>query len=317
MLKNPFTKPIVITICLAALCACSAGGYQRLEEKPLPRYQKGTPVMSDLKVMCRAKVEHHPGKFNLYYDDLWDVTLYLTPPNIPPRYNPKWCENGQSTILSTKVITNPHPMHPSTSPDNPSSIYNLPPNTDPEKGAVNLWELPHLSIDGLNYRATLISFVPFIMEGDKLPLGGYFTKFRTSPFTKKDTVNINGHEWQHLKWSVIYGRDIPAQLLYNKAGESSYIEELYSTKINNNNYTMMMFARYDGELVMHAPDWLAKRQAFLRHWLESFKFEPISSADYQPPSKEEASSLKESETKPHSAPTNPDKSRGVLSAPVR
>lgn len=214
------------------------------------------------------------------------------------------------------MITNPNSPSESTRPSNPASVKKLPPNTDPEKGAVNLWELPHLSIDGLNYRATMIGFIPYIMEGDKLPLGGNFTALRTSPFTKKDTVIINGREWQHMKVFVIFGKDVPAQLKYNKAGETSSVKELYTTKINDN-YTFMMYARYDQELAQNAPDWMAKRQAFLRHWLESFKFEPISSADYPPPSKEETSTLKGSDTKPHSAPTIPDKSRGVLSAPVR
>lgn len=53
-----------------------------------------------------------------------------------------------------------------------TSIHN---NFDPNHAAVRVWPLPYLEIDGLNYKATLVSFYPMIFKGDKLPTGGNFS----------------------------------------------------------------------------------------------------------------------------------------------
>ena len=310
---------------IATLSACSMAGYQKIEEMSLPRYQKGTPVMSDIKVMCRAQVivkpdhdrhmvdytprrshgaaltdknrhavddrigsayflsqdakdrpateyTHPPLEFMITYDDIWDVTIYPTPPRLPQKYNPKWCQNG----IATQVITSPGigSLYTQLEPDYKYDVrlrYNL----DPSKGAVRVWSLPHVSMDGLNYRATMVSFWPMIIKGDKLPTWSNFSngKFTTDPRTKKEIITINGREWQYMKWSIIYGKSDPIQEKYSVPGASSGVDELYITKVGN--YTFAMLAWYSGDLATHAPDWLAQRQAFLRHWLESFKFEPI------------------------------------------
>jgi hypothetical protein len=131
--------------------------------------------------------------------------------------------------------------------------------------------LPRVSMDGLNYRATMVGFRPMIIEGHKLPTWSNFKEF-TNPHTQKEFVTINGREWQHMTLQVISGKDVPPREDF-KAGESSSVDELYITKIGN--YMFAVVAWYSGDLATHAPDWLAKRQEFLRHWLESFKFEPI------------------------------------------
>ncbi|MCB5191281.1 hypothetical protein LG198_11135 [Methylobacillus arboreus] len=307
---------------IAALSACSMAGYQKIEEMSLPRYQTGTPVMSDIKVMCRAQVivkpdhdrhmvdytprrqretaltdkgrlavddrigsayflsqnakeipatdyTHPPLDFMVTYDRIWDVTVYPTPPRIPPKYPQQLCQNG----TSTQVITTPGigSLFTQLEPDYKYDVrlrYNL----DPSKGAVRVWRLPNVSMDGLNYRATMVGFMPMIIEGDKLPTGSNFKEF-TNPHTQKEIITINGREWQHMTLQVISGRDVPAREDF-KAGESSTVHELYTTKVGN--YIFAMVAIYDRNLATHAPDWLAQRQAFLRHWLESFKFEPIS-----------------------------------------
>lgn len=289
----------ISTVGIATLSACSMAGYQKIEEMSLPRYQTGTPVMSDIKVMCRAQIivkpqkdnhmvdertgsayflpqnakekpatdyTHPPLDFMVTYDDIWDVTIYPTPPKIPQKYNPKWCQNGTSTQIRTNtgigtLFTKLETNH--LEPDR----YNL----DPSKGAVRVWGLPHVSMDGLNYRATMVGFMPMIIEGHKLPTRSNFKEF-TNPHTQKEIVTINGREWQHMTLQVISGRDVPAREDF-KAGESSTVHELYTTKVGN--YIFAMVAIYDRNLATHAPDWLAKRQEFLRHWLESFKFEPI------------------------------------------
>lgn len=37
-----------------------------------------------------------------------------------------------------------------------------------------------------------------------------------------------------------------------------------------------MIANYSSDLATYAPDWVVKRQAYLRYWLASFKFAPIN-----------------------------------------
>lgn len=309
---------------IAALSACSMAGYQKIEEMSLPHYQKGTPVMSDMKVMCRAQVivrpendrhmvdytqrlqreaaltdedrqaandrtgsayfvsqnangrpatnyTHPPLDFMVTYDRIWDVTVYPTPPHTPPKYPQQLCQNG----ISTQVITSPGigSLFTQLEPEYKYDVrlrYNL----DPSKGAVRVWRLPNVSMDGLNYRATMVGFIPMIIEGDKLPTGSNFRNgiFTTNPHTKKEVININGREWQRMTHQVISGKDVPEREGF-KAGESSTVNELYTTKVGN--YIFAVVAIYTADLATHAPDWLAKRQEFLRHWLESFKFEPI------------------------------------------
>lgn len=158
-----FITSLFITVTLSA---CSKAGYQRIEEMSLPRYQKGTPVMSDMKVMCRAQVivkpekdrhmvdehtgsayflpqnakerptadyTHPPLDFMVTYDRIWDVTVYPTPPHTPPKYPQQLCQNG----VSTQVITSPGigSLYTQLEPEYKYDTrlrYNL----DPSKGAV-------------------------------------------------------------------------------------------------------------------------------------------------------------------------------------
>jgi len=211
---------------------------------------------------------HPPLDFMVTYDDIWDVTVYPTYPKLPQKYNPKWCQNGVATQAITSsgigsLFTQLEPEYKGGK----ILRYNL----DPSKGAVRVWRLPNVSLDGLNYRATLVGFMPMIIKGDKLPTASNF-KFVTNPHTKKETITINGREWQKMTLQVISGKDVPARDDF-KAGESSHVDELYLTKIGD--YMFAMVASYSKHLATHAPDWLAQRQEFLRHWLASFKFEPI------------------------------------------
>lgn len=277
MRKLSVIKPTLIIFTVVMFSACSMGGYQKIEEMSLPRYQKGTPVMSDMKVMCRAQViidpkDEHPSlDFMVTYDDIWDVTVYPTAPKYPRKYNPKWCKNG----VSTQVITHTGIGSIYTRLE-PEGRYDtrLRYNMDPSKGAVRVWELPIVEIDGLNYRATMVSFYPMIIKGHKLPTGSNFRlgKFTTSPQTTKEFITINGRTWKYHKREFIVGRDIPEHGRY-KAGYTSF-DELYTTQIGD--YTFAMVAGYDDGLATNAPAWLNKRRAFLREWLETFEFEPIN-----------------------------------------
>lgn len=269
---------ILIIFTSAALGACSSGSYQKIEEMSLPRYQKGTPVMSDTKVVCRAQVfvepedEHSPLDFMVSYDDIWDVTVYPTAPKFPRKYNSEWCQNG----VSTQVITHSGigTLYTQLEPEgrfDTSLRYNM----DPSKGAVRVWTLPRVEIDGLNYRATMVTFLPMIIKGHRLPTYSWFSdgKYSNDPHTSKKAVTINGRIWQYYQYEFIVGRDIPEHGRF-KAGHRSF-EELYTTQIGN--YTFAMVAGYDDGLATNAPDWLNKRRKFLRDWLESFDFVPVES----------------------------------------
>lgn len=298
------TKHLLVGItALATLNACSRSGYQKIEEMSLPRYQTGTPVMSDIKVMCRAQVIvkpdkdrhmvdertgsayflpqnakekpateyiHPPLDFMVTYDRIWDVTVYPTSPRIPPKYPQQLCQNG----TSTQVITN-HGIGTLYTQRDPeyTGDMSLRYNLNPSKGAVRVWSLPSVSMDGLNYRATMVGFRPIIIEGEKLPTSSNFRIYTTNnPNIQKETVTINGREWQHMSLQVISGKDVPERKDF-KAGTSSSVHELYVTKVGN--YMFAMVAWYSGDLATNAPTWLTQRQEFLRHWLESFKFEPV------------------------------------------
>jgi hypothetical protein len=255
------------------------GGYQQLEERSLPRYQKGTPIMSKMEVVCRAQVivqpkdEHPPLDFMVTYDRIWDVTVYPTYPKTPRKYpKEKWCKNG----ISTQIITNTGigGLYTKLEPEykyDTRNRYNL----DPSKGAVRVWRLPRVQIDGLNYLATMVTFVPMIVEGDKLPTNSWFSrdKFTSDPHTKKETIFINGREWQYMVWQIVDNIDISEQG-GPKTRDSSTVDELYTTQIGD--YLFVMVGSYSSDLATHAPDWVVQRQLYLRHWLASFKFEPIS-----------------------------------------
>jgi hypothetical protein len=268
-----FEFQLVFVLTLSSvLSACS---YRSFEEMS-PRHQKGTPVMSDVQVVCRARVivnpedEHPPLDFMVEYDRLWDVTVY---PNYPKKRQPypeQLCKQGFSTqIISNTGIGGLYTKLPNESKYDTSASYNM----DPDKGAVRVWELPFIEIDGLNYIATMVSFYPMIIKGHKLPTGSNFSRgiFTTSPYTTTELISIKGRAWKYYKHEFVVGRDVPEHSGY-KAGHTSF-EELYTTQIGN--YTFAMVASYDDGLATNAPVWLNSRRLFLREWLETFEFVPI------------------------------------------
>lgn len=278
MKKNTAIFSISLTVCFFMISGCSIGGYEKVEEKSLPHYQKGTPVMSDMEVVCRAQVivepedEHPPLNFMVTYDRIWDVTVYPTHPKFPRKYpKEKWCKNGVSTqvIKRTGIGT----LYTKLEPEGRYDIRRRY-NKDPSKGAVRVWTLPRVEIDGLNAHATLVTFLPMIIKGHKLPTYSWFSdgKFTTSPYVTIEPIEINGRTWQYHKYEFIVGRDIPEHNGY-KAGHTSF-NELYTTQIGN--YTFAMVAGYNDGLATNAPAWLNSRRLFLREWLETFEFVPIN-----------------------------------------
>lgn len=99
------------------------------------------PVMSDMKVMCRAQVivepkdEQRPLNFMVTYNRIWDVTVYPTYPKTPRKYPQQLCQNG----FSTQIITNTGIGGLCTKLE-PESKYDIRHrhNIDPSKGAVRV-----------------------------------------------------------------------------------------------------------------------------------------------------------------------------------
>lgn len=160
------------------------------------------------------------------------------------------------------------------------------PNTDPSLGAVNVWELTKNSLDGIlsankvtnEYKSERIKYEMYIVEGHKLPLGGMFLgRFSqgymddpTNRTVKSSFTNTHGLKWQHARFNNQPKPSDQLGWLYDQT-------EMYQADVGN--YSILIFAIYQ-DPVFKYPDWLAKRQEFLRQWVETFKIEPLP-ADYK------------------------------------
>lgn len=259
---------------------CTRAAYERMEERSLPRYQQGVPVMSKFEKVCRVRSTHETGGFLLSFDSLWDVTTYPTNPTNPPRWEPKSC--GSDGIVNGRFVdlkyTEPQPL--GTYYRNDEAIkysecesYSAPnvcrklgerkANTDPSKGALKAWGVASIPMDGLNWKSLMVHFNAVIVEGDKMPLGitGTFNTYKKDEVIIKK-LTIHNREWEHLQ-------GIPT---LDSLGRLSGAPDLYKTKINN--YTLFVRGSYSHEIINN-PDWLAKRRAFLLQWVETFKIEPL------------------------------------------
>lgn len=157
------------------------------------------------------------------------------------------------------------------------------PNTDPNLAAVNVWEISHVSLDGVlsankvtnEYKSERIHYSMYIVEGHKLPLGGEFSRLPgymddpTYGTVQSTFTTATGLKWKHARVNN-----------YPKPGDTSQLygqSEIYQADIGN--YSILVMGTYEHPVYQY-PDWLAKRQAFLREWIESFKIEPLP-ADYK------------------------------------
>lgn len=271
-----------------------------MEERSLPRYQQGMPVMSKFEKVCRVKNLHESGGFLLSYDKLQDVTKYPTYPENPPRWDVKWCKNGEvvdrvldlkdpgsgywvsginyidDEIVKHQVCKYPNVSLKQCQKLGAGSVISIP-NMDSSKGAVKAWGIASMSMDGLNWRSLVTSVNATLVEGDKTPLGGVFQ----GRFNSADEFNglnekiiINGQEWEY--WQQI-PRPYERGDSLNKKGELSGASELYKTKIGG--YTLFVLGDLPPQITRN-PDWFAKRRVFLRQWVETFKIEPLPT-DYK------------------------------------
>lgn len=250
----------LILLAPAILFVGCATAYQRLEEASLPLYQKGTPVMSTIRVVCRRVSVSEAGRFQVSYDLLWDLTDYPTTPD-PIRYETSWCTNGVQVFHQTEQ--NKNYKYENSSLDGG--------NKDPQKGAVNTWQMARTNMDGLNARSTLIQFGSAVVEGERYPLGGGVDAFGLPyydvvPYEPESIFVANGLQWHKKTWREIFlGSD-------NSRREPGELMEVYQAKVGN--YSVLVYGKFTKPIVEH-PDWLAERRAFLRQWVETFKVEPI------------------------------------------
>lgn len=278
-------------VTLALSVGCTRAAYERMEELSLPRFQQGTPVMSNIVKVCRFVTNFEPGNFKISRDMLWDRTVYPTPPQHPPRYEDSWCENGEDIVRYVDVNKPLRSMQEAntgyrddevirysecisySSPNVCSKLGERKPNTDPNKGALKAWPMETVNMDGLNWKAKMVHFNVVVVEGDKMPLGGAyqgaFNEYNENRQTR-EKLTINNREWEHFTYKLFV--DYTRQ-----DGRLAGTAELYKTKIGN--HTLFVKAGYAHQITNN-PDWLAKRRAFLRQWVETFKIEPLP-VDYK------------------------------------
>jgi hypothetical protein len=291
-MKSSLSISVHLLLVIASSLGCTRAAYERLEERSLPRYQQGVPVMSNIASTCKRFDLFEPGDFKLSYDRLEDLTVYPTSPQYPPRFDSKYCINGG---LKTSFVD----LSEAEKPKNSMNIayrndevikyaecisYSAPnacrkfgerkPNTDPSKGALKAWPLVTVNMDGLNWKSLMVHFNAVVVEGDKLPLGGtysgVFNDDKGMKLIEKEKLNIDKREWEHFIYK-------PYLDPTRQDGRLTGTAELYKTKIGN--YTLFVKAGYAHQITNN-PDWLAKRRAFLRQWVETFKIEPLP-ADYK------------------------------------
>lgn len=290
MTKSQHLKLLLLLVTLTA--GCTRAAYERMEELSLPRFQQGTPVMSNIVKVCWRVTNFEPGNFKISRDMLWDKTVYPTPPQHPPRYEDSWCEGGEDVSRTIDVNKPLQSMQEAntgyrndevikyaecesySTPNVCSKLGERKPNTDPSKGALKAWPMETVNMDGLNWKAKMVHFDAVVVEGDKMPLGGtysgVFNDDKGMKLIEKEKLNIDKREWEHF----IYKPYVDPT---RQDGRLTGTSELYKTKIGN--HTLFVKAGYAHQITNN-PDWLAKRRAFLRQWVETFKIEPLP-ADYK------------------------------------
>lgn len=276
---------LLLFLLVIVSAGCTRVAYERMEESSLPRYQQGVPVISKFEKVCRVRSAHEIGGFLLSFDSLWDVTTYPTNPTSPPRWEPKSC--GIDGIVNGRFVdlkyTEPQPLGTYyrndeaikfsecisySAPNVCSKLGERKPNTDPNKGALKAWGIASIPMDGLNWKSLMVHFDAVVVEGDKMPLGttGTFNNYKRDEVII-EKLTIHNRAWEHLQ-------GIPT---LDSFGRLSGAPDLYKTKINN--YTLFIRGSYSHQII-NQPYWLAKRRAFLREWVETFKIEPLP-ADYK------------------------------------
>lgn len=287
-MKSIMTYFLLLTTLL--LSACSQTAYRKLEDSYSRPTKQVNPMSSNVRWDCGRDVLFEPGSINIHYAELVrpdDNCSKKTPPWVLGENlrNKQW---HRPDLPGNTHLTDACPKYPKISLEACKKFGDAikAPNTDPSLGAVNVWELTKNSLDGVlsengvtNLRGSeRIIYQMYIVEGHKLPLGGMFGgRFsqgymddQTRRTVKSTFTNTNGLKWQHARFN---NQPAPSDLPYLLYDQT----EMYQADVGN--YSILVFGLYTDPVFKH-PDWLAKRQAFLRQWIETFKIEPLP-ADYK------------------------------------
>lgn len=276
----------IITI---ALTGCfNEQAYRKLEDSYSRRTKQVNPMSSNLIFKCESRMFFEPGKFKVIYSGIISPRqvcgeksfTYTVDENLR---NKQWVRPdlpGQTHLM--RVCKYPKIPLEKCSHLNILKV----PNTNPNLGAVSVWETLNFAIDGTlfankvtnEYKSERIKYAMYIVEGHKLPLGGMFLGTfsqgymddPTNRTVKSSFTNTHGLKWQHAR---LNNRPKPSDQpgwLYDQT-------EMYQADVGN--YSILIYGIYE-DPVFKYPDWLAKRQGFLREWIETFKIEPLP-ADYK------------------------------------
>jgi hypothetical protein len=281
---------LVIVISAMPMTGCfNEQAYRQLEDSYRPTKQVNPMSDNLLRWDCGRDIVFESGGINIHNAEL------VRPDDNCSKKTPAWVvgENFKNKLWHRSDL--PGETHLIAVCKNPDKSYldclnqggyllHLP-NTDPNLAAVNVWEISHVSLDGVlsankvtnEYKSERIHYSMYIVEGHKLPLGGMFYR-RFPPGYMDDptygTVQSTFTTATGLKWKHARVNNYP------KPGDTSQLygqSEIYQADIGN--YSILVMGTYEHPVYQY-PDWLTKRQAFLREWLESFKIEPLP-ADYK------------------------------------
>ena len=284
-MKSIMTYFLLLTTLL--LSACSQTAYRKLEDSYSRPTKQVSPMSDNLKWDCERSIIFEPGNFMVKRAGL------VMPSDNCSKKIPPWVlgENLRNKQWHRPDLAgNVHLIRVCKNPKIPlENCLHLDmikvPNTDPNIGAVNVWEISKVSLDGVRLEngtdlrgSHRIKYEMYIVEGHKLPLGGMFIgRFPqgymddpTNRTVKSSFTNTHGLKWQHARFNNQPKPSDQLGWLYDQT-------EMYQADVGN--YSIIIFAIYQ-DPVFKYPDWLAKRQEFLRQWIETFKIEPLP-ADYK------------------------------------
>lgn len=291
---------IAISVTIALIGCINKNAYRKLENSYLPTKQV-SPMSSKVRWGCGRDILFEPGDIKIHYAELVrsdDNCIKKTPPwMLDERYrNKQWATpNAPSETHLVHVCKN-RKIPIDKCLGNSIKI----PNTDPDAGAVNVWEVSRVRLDGVlsengvtnKYNSERIHYAVYIVEGNKLPLGGHFYRRFSQGYiddpahrsVKSTFTTANGLKWKHARLSDLPQEGDKAYWLYEQT-------ELYQADIGN--YSILVYGIYS-DPVYKFPDWLNKRQAFLREWINTFKIESLP-ADYVKKTPEEIQRMRDQE----------------------
>lgn len=282
-MKSIITYTLLLTTLL--LSACNQTAYRKLEDTYSRPTKQVSPMSDNLKWDCKRNIVFEPGNFEILYAGLVNANEFCEKKS-PPWVLGENLRNKQwhrPDLAGNVNLTDACPKYPKISLEDCKKLgYSIKaPNTDPSIGAVNVWELTKNSLDGIlsvnkvtnEYKSERIKYAMYIVEGHKLPLGGNFLgRFPqgymddpTNRTVKSSFTNTHGLKWQHARFNNQPKPIDDPYWLYDQT-------EMYQADVGN--YSILIYGIYE-DPVFKYPDWLAKRQAFLRQWIETFKVEPL------------------------------------------